>query len=380
MNQVPARRIALLYFVYFGSFGAFAPYWTLYLQSLTFSPSEIGEFMAIIAVVRIFAPAVWGWFSDRTGKRMAIVRFCNLFALISFAAVLLSQNYWWLMLVMILFTFFWNAILPQIESTTLSWLGDDSNRYSRIRVWGSVGFVITAVGIGELLDTQPISILPGILVGLFALIWLASLPVPESPISKAVSESAPIGHVLRQPQVIAIFTACFLIQVSHAPYYTFYSIYLQSHDYSGGAMGGLWGLAVVAEIAVFLLMHRLHRQFSNAAMLCGSLLIAAFRWVLIAYFPASISVMIFAQILHAATFGLNHAVMMQLIHHYFQGPHQVRGQALYSSLSFGLGTALGTWISGYTWEISPQGTFLWAAGACVLGFFISWYWLRGDLR
>ncbi len=80
---------------------------------------------------------------------------------------------------------------------------------------------------------------------------------------------------------------------------------------------------------------------------------AVVRWVLIALFPQQLWLMLLAQLLHAATFGIYHATAIALIQRYFPGSHQGKGQALYSSLSFGAGGAIGAFtaaLSGSRWE------------------------------
>jgi len=173
-------RLSGFYLFYFASLGALLPYWSLYLKSLDFSITEIGQLMAILMATKIVAPNIWGWIADHTGKRMTIIRMASLLAAISFAGVFLGNAFWWLVLVLVVFSFFWNATLPQFEATTMNHLGDDMHRYSGIRLWGSVGFILAVAGLGALFGQFSVAILPYVLLGLFALIWLNSLCVPES--------------------------------------------------------------------------------------------------------------------------------------------------------------------------------------------------------
>ncbi|MDH3934930.1 MAG: MFS transporter, partial [Gammaproteobacteria bacterium] len=144
-------RLSGFYLFYFASLGALLPYWSLYLKSLDFSITEIGQLMAILMATKIVAPNVWGWIADHTGQRMAIIRVASLLSIITFAGVLVSDAFWWLVLVLVLFSFFWNATLPQFEATTMSHLGGEMHRYSGIRLWGSVGFIVAVAGLGVLL-------------------------------------------------------------------------------------------------------------------------------------------------------------------------------------------------------------------------------------
>ena len=121
-------RLSGFYFFYFASLGALIPYWGLYLKSLGFGVVEIGELVAIIMATKIIAPNIWGWIADHTGRRMRIVRIACLLATLSFAGVFIGHGYWLLVLVMSLFSFFWNAALPQFEATTLNHLGTETHR------------------------------------------------------------------------------------------------------------------------------------------------------------------------------------------------------------------------------------------------------------
>jgi len=375
-SKAPYWRLSGFYFFYFASLGAMLPYWGLYLKHLNYDAAAIGTLMAIIMGTKIISPNIWGWIADHTGKRMAIVRLGSLLAAISFAAVFWQTGYGWLVIVMVVFSFFWNAALPQFEATTFNHLRDETHRYSSIRLWGSVGFIVAVWCLGYFLDGEQIRYLPIVLIVLFSSIWLSSLFVPEEAAGHLPMDHEPLRKVLMRPHVMGLLIVCFLMQASHGPYYTFYSIYMESYDYSLGAIGGLWALGVIAEVGVFMVMYRMVPMFGLRNLLMMSLGLAAIRWVLIGVFPENLPIMLLAQLLHAATFGTYHAVAIQLIHQYFSGKHQGKGQALYSSLSFGAGGALGSLLSGYTYDfLGPSMMFYGAAVTCIVAFIISWKWV-----
>jgi len=366
-------RLSGFYLFYFASLGALIPYWGLYLKSLGFGSVEIGELVAIIMATKIVAPNVWGWIADHTGRRMVIVRAGCLFAALAFAGVFFGQGYWWLVLVMSVFSFFWNAALPQFEATTLNHLGDETHRYSSIRLWGSIGFILAVAGLGALFEQAGTALLPSVLLVLLAAIWLSSLLVPESAAGHQTLNEEPLRKVLKQPAVVSLLLVCFLLQASHGAYYTFYSLYMVDHGYSETAIGQLWALGVVAEIAVFLKMHHWLPRFGARNLMLAAAALTALRWLLIALFVEQVWIMAFAQTLHAASFGVYHAVSIHLIHHLFTGRHQGRGQALYSSLSFGAGGAAGSLVAGYLWDgIGAQWTYILAAATAVLAGWIAW--------
>jgi PPP family 3-phenylpropionic acid transporter len=364
-------RLSGFYLFYFATLGALVPYWGLYLKSLDFSVSEIGELVAILMATKIVAPNIWGWIADHTGRRMKIVRIASLLAALTFAGVFVSHHFWWLALVMTVYSFFWNASLPQFEATTMNHLGSDTHRYSGIRLWGSVGFIVAVAALGPLLGAYGTALLPWVLLVLFTGIWLSSLLVPESAAGHLQLDQQPLLKVLKRPVVFSLLLVSFLVQVSHGPYYVFFSIYMEEYGYSTSLIGQLWALGVFAEIGVFLLMPVLLPRFGARRLLLVAVLLTMLRWLLVAGFADNIVIITFSQLLHAASFGLYHVVVIFLIHRLFTGAHQGRGQALYSSLSFGAGGALGSLASGYLWSgIGPQAMYLMAAGAALCALIV----------
>ncbi len=373
---MPYWRLSGFYFFYFTSLGALLPYWSLYLKSLGLSVADIGNLMAVLMATKIVSPNVWGWVADHTGRRMGIVRLGCLVSMLAFAGVLAGDSFTWLLVVLVVFSFFWNATLPQFEATTFSHLGDQVHRYSSIRLWGSIGFIVAVWSLGRVLEGDGISMLPMILLVLFAGIWLSSLIVPEEAAGHLSLDHEPLRRLLSRPEVVGLLLVCFLMQASHGPYYTFYSIYLRSYGYSLSAIGSLWALSVAAEVGIFLLMPRLVPLVGLRRLLLSSFLLAALRWLIIALYPQSLVLIIFAQCLHAASFGIYHAATIQYIHGFFTGRHQGKGQALYSSVSFGAGGALGSFYSGYLFEgLGARSMFLVAMLLALSGFLIAWRYL-----
>lgn len=150
--------------------------------------------------------------------------------------------------------------------------------------------------------------------------------------------------------------------MSHGPYYTFFSIFMEQHGYSRTVTGFLWALGVLAEVLLFLVMHRLLRTYRAEVLLLASLVLGSVRWVATGLFPDNLMIILLAQCLHAATFGCFHAACIALVHNLFPGKYAGQGQALYSSIGFGIGGAIGAWVSGLIWQhFSPVTCFLFAS-------------------
>ena len=378
-TTTPYWRLSGFYFFYFASLGVFVPYWGLYLQWQGFSAQEIGELTAIFLGTRIIAPNLWAWLADFHGQRMRIVRVTSIIGTIAFSAILLDNSYIWIAVVMLVFSIFWNATLPQFEANTLQHLGNNSHHYSKIRLWGSIGFIFTVTALGIVFEKISIDLMPIALIITMTGIWIMSLSVPESSDYNLTHKQLPLRDILKQPAILAFFTVCFLVILSHGPYYTFYSIYLEQNGYSRTLIGQLWALGVLAEVIVFIFMHRFIPRYGLRLILILSLLLSTLRWLLIGLFPNMITVLLFAQLLHAASFGTFHAAAIAWVHQHFVGKNQARGQALYSSIGFGAGGVLGSLTSGYLWDNpGPTFTFILAGISTLLATYIAFKWLNFD--
>lgn len=343
-------RIAGYYFFYYAFIGLFAPYWSLYLQSIHFSAVEIGILMSVQPVMRMLAPTLWGWLADHTGRRLLVIQVAAMLSAFFYLGVFVTTSFWGMLLVLGLMSFFWSASMPLVEATTLSYLGSHSARYGRLRSWGSVGFIVSVVGLGYAFDYIAIAWLlwAGLICELGILLF--SRQMPQTPVLPHHTDHQSIRKIIWQPRVRILFAACFLMSAAHGPYYTFYSIYLVEHDYAKSAVGGLWALGVICEIAVFFLMPRLAQRYGYNRVLMASFALAVLRFLLIGWGVDFLSLLLIAQVLHAATFGSYHAASVGLVHALFQGRHQARGQALFGSITYGAGGMLGGLISGPLWQ------------------------------
>jgi len=257
MSAVPYWRLSGFYFFYFAFVGAMSPFWGLYLQSLAFNAFQIGVLMSLLQVMRIFAPNIWGHIADRTGRRTAIVQIAAIGSVLVFAGVFAGNGFWWLFAVMAALSFFWSASLPLFEAMTLSHLGERSDAYGRIRLWGSVGFIVMVVGLGHAFDHVSIGWLPWAVLAVMLGIVAFARVIPEAEILPHAGDHIPVWTVLKRREVASLLAACLLMAVTHGPYYTFYSIYLVDHGYGKSTVGWLWALGVLCEIGVFLVIPRI---------------------------------------------------------------------------------------------------------------------------
>jgi MFS transporter, PPP family, 3-phenylpropionic acid transporter len=376
MQHLPYWRLSAYYFAYFAFIGVYSPYFGLYLQSLSFSAWDIGLLMSLVQLTRVCGPYLWGLLADRCGQRLLIVRLSGVAALIAFAAFFFISRFAVVMAAMAAFSIFWAASLPLVEALTFDHLRDNPARYSRIRLWGSIGFIIVVQGCGALLDR--LSMVAVLWVGSAALCALAlcSLRLPEAVPHAPTAAGAAFGEVLRQPRVRALLAASFAMAAAHGTFNIFYSIFLAAHGYSKALVGALFSLGVLAEIAVFFYMSRALRRFSLRAILLACFAVAVVRFVLVGWGVASLALMAATQLMHGLTFGAFHSAAITAVNRWFGGATRSRGQALYSSLSFGAGGLLGGLVSGWTWDrLGGAQTFALSSLYALVGLLLVAIWI-----
>ena len=377
---LPYWRLSGYYFFYFAFIGAFSPYFGLYLQSLNFSAWDIGLLMSQMQLMRLFGPYLWGWLADRFGRRMEIIRLAALIGLAGFTAFFWFDRLSTMLAAMAVLAFFWSAALPLVETLTFDHLRSERGRYSRIRLWGSIGFIVAVMGTGAILDwVPPVGVL-WVCWGILCGILILAVIVPEAPLLLGVANDQSIAEIIRQPRVRALMAACFSMSAAHGAFYVFYSIHLAEHGYSKTAVGALWSLGVVAEILIFMWMARLEKYFSLRDLLLVCFAAAVLRFLLMGWAVDSVMLMVFVQLLHGLTFGAYHASAIAAVNRWFPGRAQGRGQALYSSISFGAGGLLGALLSGWMWEPLGAGwTFALSSVFALGGFVLVWLWVQEDV-
>ena len=374
-------RLSRFYFFYYFFVGSFVPYWGIYLQSENFSPSSIGILLSLFQISRIVAPNFWGWLADHTGHRVKWIKLTSFLGLIGFIGVFWAKGFFWIFLVMSALSLFTSSTLPLAESLTLAHLATTDGHYSRIRLWGSIGFIVASLFLGYLIDLQGINILLWVLLIAQAIIFFLSNTIPETQDIQHKTNDLSIWKIIKTPSVIALLLGCTLMVSAHGVLYNFYSIYLKDHGYSSGTIGWLWAVGVICEILIFMAMPKILRRYSLKAILLMSLFLGVFRFILIGASPDHLYLLFIAQMFHAATFGSFHAASIEVIAYYFKGRNQTRGQAIYNSVAYGIGGTIGGLGGGYLIQyLGGQLGFMIAAISPLIGFVVIWFGLKLEIK
>ncbi len=371
MHSKLHQRLSRFYFVYYFFVGAFVPYWGLYLKSEQFTAADIGILMSLFQISRIFAPNFWGWLADHTGKRAQWIQLTAFLGLCGFTAVFWAHGFYWLFFVMAALSLFTSSTLPLAESLTLAHLATTNGHYSRIRMWGSLGFIVASVILGYFIDFAGIRSLLWFLLIVQMVLLMLSRTLPDPKVVQHAHDQFSIWQIIKQPNVIALLVGCSLMVTAHGVLYNFYSIYLSDHGYSKGLIGLLWSVGVICEIGIFMLMPKIMQHYSLKTILLISLALAVFRFCLIGFAIDNIWLLVLAQTLHAATFGSFHAASVEVITQFFNGRHQAKGQAIYNSVAYGIGGTIGGVSGGYALQyLGGQKTFMLAAIFPLIGILV----------
>lgn len=344
------NRLSIIFFFYYSISGLITVFLSVYLENRGFSSVEIGEIIAIFIATKIIGPIILAKSTDLKGKPLPKIRFATLLALLSFSLLFIAQSFWLIAFSLLMFSLFWSSILPPLTVITLNSFDDGGKMYARIRLWGSLGFISTAVLGGVVLGafSSEAFIYLGmvVLLGLFASIFIINPPVVNYNIN---DESTPIFASILDRNFISFFLAGLLLTISFGPYSAFFALYVQDLGYPSYSVGLFVAISVVSEIVMFIFVGPLLKRFSVGAIIVFCLLITSLRWFLLGYFAENIIILILSQVIHAASFGLYHSVSMKYLQCHFEPNQQTRGQAIYSGGVSGIGGALGAYFAGQLW-------------------------------
>jgi len=364
---------------YFAHIGFFNPYLPLWLQELGLSILAISVLVSVQAATRLFAPYGWGWLSDRTGERIQLMRYSACAALLASTGLWWDGGVTWLFGVLLLMFMHTSAMMPMSEAAMAHLVTQDgvfnARRYGRIRLWGSVGFLVTVMVAGVFFERAGMHHFPAWTVATMLAVTVSVFCLPD--LKEAIPAHAlrvNVMPVLRQRAVQWFFASVFLHVLSHIGIYVFFSLYLDSLDYSKTMIGLLWALSVVVEIGWFFTQSRWLPRMSLPAwlVLCSAAMVL--RMGLTASSAQVLVLLLLAQALHALTFATHHTVCIALLSQHFSGRLRGRGQALYTVIGYGFPGVIGGLAGGMLSTHYGLSSVYWAsmvisalAVACALG-------------
>lgn len=369
---------------YFAHIGFFNPYLPLWLKDQGLGLLTISLLTSVQSATRLFAPYGWGWLSDHTGERVKLLRYG------ASASVLISCGLWveagvaWLAVVLALMFLHTSAMMPMSEAAMAHLVSRggtfDAGRYGRVRLWGSLGFLVTVFAAGAWFEHFGMAHFPAwTVLSLLAVVastwWLPDLREQVH----AHERPQPVWPILRLPAVRWFFASLFFHVLAHMAIYIFFSLYLDALGYSKTAIGLLWSVSVVVEVAFFFSQSRWLPWLSPAAwlVLCGAATVL--RMALTATAAELLAWLVLAQVLHALTFAAHHSTCITLLSSYFPGSLRGRGQALYTVLAYGFPGVVGGLLGGALSERFGLASVFWMAlVSSLLASACAWRVWRGN--
>ncbi|NRN30649.1 3-phenylpropionate MFS transporter [Photorhabdus heterorhabditis] len=353
------RWLALDYFTYFFSYGIFLPFWAIWLQGEGIEPDMIGILLGAGLVSRFLGSLLIAPTVKNPAKLIVALRILALLTLIFVVGFTLGNHWAWLLFVMIGFNLFFSPMMPLGDALAGTWQKQFPFDYGKIRVWGSIAFIISSALTGELISvwghhailiTMLLSVLSTLLVTL-----LKPSTMPANEVKSDKIDVVSFKQLLSEKPICQFLLCVALLQGAHAGYYSFSAIYWEKLGYSASVVGYLWSLGVVAEVIIFTLSNKLFRRWSARDLLLLSGICGVVRWGLMATFTA-LPVLIVVQILHCGTFTVCHLAAMRFI-----GARKeeeiVRLQAAYSALAMGGAIAVMTVVAGFMYDYLHSGIF-----------------------
>lgn len=356
--------LSLLYVFYYAHMGVIAPYLGVYLDARGLSSEAIGELIAIMTVARIIAPNLWASLADKTGKGLLIIRLGAMGAFLTFLSLFILNGFWGLALGLVLSIGFWTSIMPQLEQYTLLIVNGDATRYSRVRLWGSIGFVLMSILCGAVIDHYGANQVLWCSVAALGFLALSSLFLRDKQLPP--QDETAVGSFwqkVKQTPFILFALVMVLLQMGLGIYNGFFALFLIDLGFSGNESGWIISLGVIAEVGIFLFAGSVLKRLRIQTALIICLLATTLRWLCLALLADNTFLVVASQLFHALSFGLAHATAMKFVHFHFGERYQSRGQALYASVSFGVGGAIGSYVAGLLWAQGSGAQLTWLVAA-----------------
>jgi PPP family 3-phenylpropionic acid transporter len=369
-SRLLAVRLSVMHALNFLGVGFYLPFFPVWLASTGLGDVDIGYVLAIPILVRVFVASSVTGLGDRLRPNILLALLNALAALIYFA---LAQQTQFLPIAILtaLSAIALSGVVPLADVLTTEQVKAGALRdYGRVRLWGSVTFVLSNLAGGYLIARHGAWLIPFVLAGSSLLAALAALQAPSPPggASPAVSQG-PSAAGFGLPFWLAVGAAA-CVNATHAAVYAFSSLHWRSIGFSGETVGWLWAVAVLAEIAVFLV---------GGSIAAGGLV--GLRWIAIAAIAAALRfgvmsadpglpVTVLLQLLHGITFGCMHLGTLAALSALSPGARRAAAQGRLVAVS-ALAMGLATILSGYLYRLFGPGVFLAMVPIALLGLILA---------
>ncbi|HEX3487225.1 MAG TPA: MFS transporter [Micropepsaceae bacterium] len=368
--------------------GAYLPFFGVSLAARGLPPSTIGLLLALSTVLRIAIAPIAGLVSDARDDRRSVMLVFTLLSVVGFAALAMVTNRTAIFIAGTAAIVLWSSTSPILESVTLRSAERDGLSYGQVRVWLSIAFVAGNVVSGFAAAHYGLGIIAPWLAISAALQLAAIFALPSdarhamgSFVLRFHSTRAEARELLGHPVFLVFLTVTSLIQGSHIVYYTYSGLFWRNQGMSASAIGLIWPLGVLAEIALFAFSAHVVRRIDAVTLIAIGGFACALRWTIMAFEP-SLPLLLMAQLLHGLTFAVPHLGAMYFILHATPPRLSATAQSLYS-VSLGLTSSLALLPASHFFTAWNARIFLLMSAMAVLAVVLSAVlgagWNRGRL-
>jgi PPP family 3-phenylpropionic acid transporter len=375
----PASRLRLFYFLYYGGVGANLPYLAAYLRGLGFSGEAIGTVQMLSPLVAAPVALAWASAADRLGAPARVLGIAALGSAASAAFLPIARTPLVFGAVVLAQALAERAVVPLADAVALEWTREQGRSYARLRLFGSLGFIAVAQGLGVLLTARgdrPGDAAVPVAIALSATGYaLAARRIP-SPAAVGVRPSGRDAlALLRDHRLLALLAVCTVHWAACAPFHLLFGVFVRDAGLPAAVTGLAMAMGVGAEVAALLAFPRLERALGTRGLLAGAFGMTALRFALLASARGAAAIVLL-QLFHAFTFGVFWGASTRAMSRLVPGPLRATGQALYGAVVFGCGNALGYPLAGLGYDrlggVGPL--FAWAAAVEVVPLVAALAW------
>ncbi|HEX9013308.1 MAG TPA: major facilitator superfamily domain-containing protein 6 [Anaerolineaceae bacterium] len=292
-----------LYFFYFAAFGVFTVFINVYYHNIGLSGVQIGWINAVAPLVGIFAGPLWGYLSDRTGRPRALIAVGIVGSALGVLGISAVRTFLWLLPLAGVYQLFVATIPPLIDTTNLALLGEHKDRYGRQRIWGTIGYIISTLILGAVLERVG---LHWLFYG-YAAIMLVMLGVaafmPARAVHRESSERGDLRALIRQPEWLFFAASLIPLWICSNGMYAFLGVYMKEMGASAGLIGMSSSINAMAEAPMMLFSSFLVRRLGLKRMLGLAYGLYAVRFLLYGLMPSPEWALAIG-LMHGVTFGM----------------------------------------------------------------------------
>jgi PPP family 3-phenylpropionic acid transporter len=337
MRSLLAIRYAGFYGGFFLTAGILLPFWPLWLENRGLGAVQIGIILALGPWVRVLTNPLVAQIADRSGRAKTVLAIFAGLSVLAFAGFIPAQGFWWIAAISLLAAICFPAMLPIGESQVMGAVLRHRLDYGRIRLWGSITFIVATLGAGRMLTGRDPDLILMLVLAALGATFVAAVSFPRQPGDAGKHERGGIATLLAQPQFVLFVATASLLQASHAVYNGFSTLHWRAAGISEAVIGGLWAEGVVAEILLFSVSGFFVARFGPIGLLALAGFSGIARWAVLAQ-STELAALLSVQVLHAITFGAVHLGAMHFVARNAPPGLSATAQGIYASAS---GLAMG---------------------------------------